>query len=334
MVGEVLRALVLVASLASIAHADPIVLRMAAVAPEGTSWARILKAFDQELGAATQGQIKMKWYLGGIAGDEVTSIERIRRGQLDGFAGAAACERLAPSIKVMRIPGVFLERPEHMYVMARLQPKLVEEFRRSGFEVLTLSPFGADILFSRTPFHSWNDLKSLKMWVWDTDSVMRELTTAMGLTTVPMPLDQVRQGLESGKLDGMFALPSAALAYQWSTRVKYFMDLHIDVLPGCMVVASRAFDRLSPVHQADLREAGARMGIRFGEAGRALDDALLGGLFEKQGLIKLPASESMRSAFFAAARVARDKAAPEVVPRALLDQVLGWLADYRAEHPR
>jgi TRAP-type C4-dicarboxylate transport system substrate-binding protein len=334
MVREVLRALVLLAALASTAHADPIVLRMAAVAPEGTSWARILKAFDQELAASTQGQVKMKWFLGGIAGDELAAVERIRRGQLDGFAGASACERLAPSLKVMRIPGVFFERREHQYVLARLQPRLVDEFRKSGFEVLTLSPFGADILFTRAPIRNWNDLKTLRMWVWDIDSVLRELTAAMGMNTVPLPLDQVRGALESGKVEGLLALPSAALAYQWSPRVKYFMDLRIDVLPGCMVLASRAFDRLPRVLQEDLRENGARMGIRFDEAGRALDDALMNGLFEKQGLIKLPTTESMRSAFFQASRAARDKAANDVVPRALLDQVLGWLADYRGEHPK
>jgi TRAP-type C4-dicarboxylate transport system substrate-binding protein len=322
------------ATACSVAHADPVVLRMATIAPDGTSWAREAKAFGREVEASTQGQVQVKWYFGGIAGDELAVGERIRRGQLDGAAAASLCEHLAPSLRVMRIPGVFQQRGEHQHVLARLRPRLVEEFHRAGFEVITLSPFGSDIVFTRAPVHSYSDLKLQRLWVWDLDQVTRDMTTAMGMSTVPRPLEVVRGELEAGKLEGMLALPSAALAYQWSTRVKYFMDLRINMLPGCLVIASRAFERMAPVIKDDVREAGARMAVRFDQSGRDIDNALINGLFEKQGLVKLPVSDALRSAFFQAARAAREKLAPELVSRALLEQVLGWLADYRGEHPR
>ena len=57
--------------------AEPTVLRMAAIAPEGTSWARELKAFARNLERATDGAVRVKWYLGGVAGDEAEEVERI-----------------------------------------------------------------------------------------------------------------------------------------------------------------------------------------------------------------------------------------------------------------
>ena len=60
------------------------VVRMATPAPEGTGWAREIHAISREVEAATHDGVKLKWYLGGIAGDELQMGERVRRDQLDG----------------------------------------------------------------------------------------------------------------------------------------------------------------------------------------------------------------------------------------------------------
>src|SRR4030095_14718138 len=56
---------------------EPVTLRMASVAPDGAAWAREFKAFAREVAASTQGQVQIKWYLGGIAGDELRQHERV-----------------------------------------------------------------------------------------------------------------------------------------------------------------------------------------------------------------------------------------------------------------
>src|SRR5271170_6030812 len=91
---------------ASPAQAEPVQLRMAAIAPEGTAWARELHALARDIEGQTDGRVTMKWYLGAIAGDELTSVERVRRGQLDGVGGALFCTRLAPSLWVVRLAGL------------------------------------------------------------------------------------------------------------------------------------------------------------------------------------------------------------------------------------
>src|SRR3569832_1047536 len=60
-------------------------------APEGTLWARELHTIGREGGAATGGQLQLKFYLGGIAGDEMQSLARVHKAQLDGEAGALFC---------------------------------------------------------------------------------------------------------------------------------------------------------------------------------------------------------------------------------------------------
>ncbi|MCU1282382.1 MAG: putative dicarboxylate transporter, partial [bacterium] len=61
------------------------VLRLATVAPEGTSWARQLYVLANEVEAATHGELGIKYYWGGMAGDEDVVADRVRKHQLDGI---------------------------------------------------------------------------------------------------------------------------------------------------------------------------------------------------------------------------------------------------------
>src|SRR5581483_10382962 len=123
-------ALSLVGLLASAAQADPTVLRMATVAPAGTGWARELNAFAREIEANTAAQVKVKWYFGAIAGDDMQMGERIRRDQLDGAAsGGPLCEQLAPTMRVLRVSGLLTDYREAFYTLSRLNGTLEEEMR-------------------------------------------------------------------------------------------------------------------------------------------------------------------------------------------------------------
>src|SRR3954463_7446180 len=87
-------------------------LRLATIAPEGSAWARELAAYARDVDESTHGAVRIKIYYSGIAGDEFTVLDRIRREQLDGALASESCTRLAPSMKVTRIVGLFQTREE------------------------------------------------------------------------------------------------------------------------------------------------------------------------------------------------------------------------------
>ena len=322
-----------VLGLSSLAQAEPVTLRMAGIAPEGTMWAREVKVFARDVEAATYGAVLVKWHLGGIAGDELTIIDRIRRGQLDGEAGAGFCERLAPSLRVLRLVGLIERRDELRYVINKLRPRLEAEMAKNGFVSLGFSSFGAPILMTRRPVATMDELRRTRLWVWSEDDVPRRSLQRLGVPVVTADVTQAAALYADGKTDGFVSIPLGGLGFQWSTQARYFTEIPIGILPGCMVVSQRAFDALPIEHQALVRSAGAKMLVHFEEMGRVQDDALLGGLFEKQGMKRVPVSEAMRDQFFSEARRAREEVAREVSSPELLQQVLTWLADFRAESP-
>ena len=326
------RALALLLLAATTGQAAPIRLRMAGVAPEGTTWAREVHGLSRDVEAATDGQVIMKWYLGAIAGDELEIIDRIKRGQLDGEAGAAFCERLAPSIRVLRLIGLLEGRDELRWVMTRMRHRVEAEMGKQGFVGLGFASFGAPILMTRNPVRSMDDLRKTRLWVWTEDDVVQMVLKQMGIPTVPTRLEDAARAYAEGKVDGFVTIPAGALAFQWSSQARYFTELPIGFLPGCLVVSQRAFDALPIAQQTAIRGAGAKMLAHFEDSGRTMDDQLLGGLFDKQGMKRVEVSPGFRDAFFSEARKARDTVAPQIAPKELMTTVLSWLADYRAEH--
>ncbi len=324
--------IVVALGLSSFGRADPVTLRMAGVAPEGTMWAREVHVFAREVDAATHGAVVMKWYLGGIAGDELTAVERVRRGQLDGEAGGGFCERLAPSLRVLRLVGLVERRDELRYIINKLRPRLEAEMTKNGFVSLGFSSFGAPILMTRRPVTTMDELRHTRLWVWSEDDVAGRSLQRMGVPVVTADVAQASTLYGEGKTDGFVSIPLGGLGFQWSTQARYFTEIPVGILPGCMVIAQRAFDALPIEHQTAIRSAGAKMLVHFEESGRLQDAALLDGLFDKQGMKRVPVSPALHDQFFEAARHEREAVAAEVSSPELLRQVLNWLADYRAEH--
>ena len=323
-----------VAIAAATARAEPVTLRMASVAPEGSAWANLLRGFAREMAVATHGDVLVKWYLGGVTGDEPETFAAIKQGHLDGMAsGGMICERLAPSMRIQGLAGVFQSRGETAYVMERLRATIEDETRHAGFEMVIISGLGPEVIFTRTPVRKMSELQKLKMWQWSADEVGITVARAMGLTIVPTELDAAAKAYDEQRIDGFITIPTAALAFQWSTQARYITDLRPGYLTGCVAMTHRAVDRVPPAHRAVLRALYAKYDALFQDVGRREDDALLGGLLQKQGLTPVRPSEGFRSEFFEAARAARERTAGRLLPRALVDRVLKLLADYRAEHP-
>src|SRR5262245_43456715 len=128
--------------------AEPVTLRMASIAPEGTAWAREFHALAREVATTTQQQVQIKWYLGGIAGDEVQSHERVQRDQLDGvISGGMLCQRLAPSMRAASIVGLFRNGDEAHFVHGKLKPFVDAELAKAGYANLAEAGIGFSVIF-------------------------------------------------------------------------------------------------------------------------------------------------------------------------------------------
>jgi TRAP-type C4-dicarboxylate transport system substrate-binding protein len=308
------------------------VIRLSSIAPEGTGYARQLRAFASETLAETDGRVRIKLYFNAVAGDEYQAWQRVERGQLDAVASAAMlCERLAPSMRVMRLPGMFRNRDEAMSVLGRMKPLTDREFEHAGARNLGELMIGPVILFSRDPMRSLGEIRKHTMWIWDADQVMTPIYGALGFNVLPLSINDAGPAFEQHRHDGFTATPAAALAFQWTTLARYYEPITVAYLVGCMVVANRAFDELSLKDQQAVQGAAAKALAHMNEVGLEMDTQLLGGLFEKQGLRRVPISSTMQveyevsSARARAALMAAHRVDPELVGKVeqMLNEIRG-----------
>ena len=61
-------------------------LKIATVTPEGSQWMKDMRSSAIEIKERTEGRVKIKYYGGGIKGDDAKVLAQIRIGQLQGGA--------------------------------------------------------------------------------------------------------------------------------------------------------------------------------------------------------------------------------------------------------
>jgi TRAP-type C4-dicarboxylate transport system substrate-binding protein len=309
------------------------VLRLATIAPDGTSWAREMRAFAQEVADATQNDIAVKLYFGGIAGDDLQSLERVQRGQLDGLGAVTACEKLAPSLRVARIPALYQNRDEVIHIAKWLRPTLEQEFAQNGFVYMGHSVVGKIMVAARRPVRSLAELKATRLWTWNYDLVTGAVYKEMGLNLVPAPIDNASQLYSEGKIDGFLAMPSAMLAFQWSAQAHHMTEVGSNYLVACLMFSDKSISKLPLPQQQIMRSATAKLSVRLEQVGTEMDEKLMNGLFGRQGLSTSVVSDAFRDDFWRAAKDAADRLGDKLVPRELLKRVIIQLTEYRSQHP-
>jgi TRAP-type C4-dicarboxylate transport system substrate-binding protein len=323
---------------AALADAPPppphkVVLRLSTVAPDGTSWARELRAFGRELSDATNGEVTTKWFFGGIAGSDTESLERVKRDQLDGIgSGGVGCSKLSPSFAALHLPGLYRGREEVRYVAGQLRGLFEEEFHKAGLVYLGHAVLGPNLLFSRRPLRSFADVKREKLWVWDTDEATARSLTEVGLNLHPASIENGGTLYAEGRIDGFVAMPVAMLAFQWSTQAKYVTDLPTNYLVSCVMLTEKVFDKLTPQQQQATRSAVAKLSLRLEEVGEDTDKKLLAGGFGRQGLTAISPSDALKTEWWNSTAAAIDRLGDKLVPATLRKRIAEILQTKRAAH--
>ncbi len=152
-------------------------VKIAALIPEGTSWGNSIKQFAKEVETATKGEVTVKVYYGGVAGDEPDVLRKIRIGQLHGgiFTGKTLAE-IYPDVRVMEIPFSFYDDQKKAgKVMANLTPKFNAGLKQKGFVNLGFYELGLVYLVSTKKVTNLNEMKGIKIWSWEGDELSRAM---------------------------------------------------------------------------------------------------------------------------------------------------------------
>src|SRR6478735_542324 len=97
-------AVMILAAAMSLLSAPPLraqtVIKIATLAPEGSSWMRLLRSWASAVDTRTEGRVKVRLYGGGSQGDERDVLRKIRLAQLSGAAVTGiGLSAIAPEVR-------------------------------------------------------------------------------------------------------------------------------------------------------------------------------------------------------------------------------------------
>ena len=269
-------------------------LKIATIAPDGTRWMQEMRDGAATVAERTAGRVKFKFYPGGVMGNDATVLRKIRAGQLHGgaFTGGSL-EAVYPDITVYSLPFLFRDYTEIDTVRERLDPVLARGLETNGMAALGISEGGFAYLLSDSSVPSVAELHNKKVWIPEGDKVGKAALRAANATPVPLPIADVYTGLQTGLVDTVASTPSAAIAFQWHTRMRYATDLPLTYLIGVLAIDQGAFAALSAADQAVLREVMGAVFRRLGQANRE-DNAAARAALEERGLVFVPPTPEQR----------------------------------------
>jgi len=232
-----------------------VTLKIATLVPDGTHWMKTMRAAGKEIQQRTRDRVKLRFYPGGVMGNDNSVLRKIRAGQLHGGAlTAGGLSALYPDIQIYSLPFLFQSLDEVDYVRKRMDSKIIQGLKDKGFVCYGLNEGGFVYVMSQAPITSVENLKQHKVWSPEGDPLSQIAFKSLGVTPIPLPLTDVLTGLQTGLIDTIGAAPVAAIALQWHTRISYLTDAPIMYLYGALVLRERALKKLSSADRQILRD--------------------------------------------------------------------------------
>ena len=316
------------ANASNAAASGPVVIRYASLAPPGSAFGKILKAWARQFKKETQGRAEMRLYTGGSQGDERDFIRKIRAGQLDAAGiSTTGMSMIVRPILVLTAPGLITEFEQLYYVRSKLSDRFVEMFRTGGFELLAWGDGGQNRLFSTQRFEKPSDLKSVRPWAWKDDPVFAGYLNVIGANPVRVGANEVYGGLQTRMIDTVPASCIVAVAVQWYTKLNYMAKQNLNLIIGGSIIKKEVFEELRPEDRKILVDTAER-------AARAMDkivvrdDARARRTLVERGIEEVDLTPH-KAEWDDVARRTRVALAGRVYSKSLLDEVTKLAAEKR-----
>ncbi|MEW8354341.1 MAG: TRAP transporter substrate-binding protein DctP [Candidatus Thiodiazotropha sp.] len=305
-------------------------LKIATLAPDGTSWMKEMRAAAKQIQQQTEGRVRIKFYPGGVMGNDNSVLRKIRVGQLHGGAitggGLSAIYRDA---QLYTLPFQFRNLQEVDAVRQVMDPLIIAGLKNEGYVSFGLSEGGFAYLLSNRPVKTTKNMRELKIWIPEGDEINANMFQALGISPVPLPLTDVLTGLQTGLIDTIASAPVGAIALQWHTRVNYLTQVPLAYLYATLVLTETAFNKLQKPDRSVVREILGATFDRIDRQNRMDNEKALAAL-QKQGIEFVSPSADQQQAWEQHANTTLNKLSEEkLFSKAMFSRMQTLVQQYR-----
>ena len=318
-----------------VSAAPTVSIKLATLAPSGTSYDLILRQMGEKWRKTTNGEVNLRVYPGGNQGSEADIVRRMNVDQLQAaMLSVGGLSEIDPTATALQeIPMLFNSLDEETYVRDKMRADFERRLLAKGFVALFWGDSGWVRFFSRNPGIKPDDFKSMKIFVTASNSA-KEMQIIQGLGYKPVALDWADAliQLQTGGVDAVPAPPILALSGQYYTVVKHMTEVNWAPLVGATVVTKRAWDAIPQATRDVMASAAVDAGKQIQDASRKESDEAVDTMKKKWGLSVHAMTPELQQQWRTFAEAVYPKIRGSMVPPEVFDEARRLVAEYRASH--
>lgn len=309
--------------------ADGQIVKLATLAPEGSSWHNILKETAAQWKTISGGKVTLRIYAGGTQGDDPDVVRKMKLGVLNaGVLTSVGVAEIDNSVYALGVPLMFESDEEVYAILEKMRPKLEASIEKQGFIILNWADAGWVHFFTQKPVAAPDDLKALKLFTWQGDAKAVSAWKSAGFNPVPLPSTEIATALQTGLVTALGVPPQVAVISQYYNQAKNMTDLKWQLLLGASVISKKTWEQIP----ADIRPA---LKAAAEDAGKKMRAEVIASLakdveaMKKRGLNVVAVDAKARAAWQKAAEAMYPQVRGPIVPAEAFDEALRYRDEYR-----
>ena len=313
------------------AEAQNVLVKMATLVPDGSSWHLILKETADEWSKISGGRVTVRLFAGGVAGDDPDVVRKMRLGTLQaGLLTSVGVAEVDKSVYALGVPLMFRSYEEVYTVLEKMRPRLEASLEAKGFVVLNWADGGWVHFFTQKPVATPDDLRALKLFTWAGDPKSVEVWRSAGFNPVPLPATEISTALQTGLVNALGCPPQVAVISQYYNHAKNMTDLPWQLLLGATLINKSTWEKIPadirPALLEATRAAGARLQAEIRKSGQRDVEAM-----KKRGLNVVAVDDKARELWQKTAESLYPRVRGPIVPADAFDEAQRLRDEYRKD---
>ncbi|QQO08560.1 TRAP transporter substrate-binding protein DctP [Breznakiella homolactica] len=249
------------------------VLKIASIAPENTPYGEFLNRMAREWRDATNGEVEVRIYHNGVAGNEDDVLRKLKLNQLQGGVFTSlGLNAITPEVMALSCPFFIRDNDEMNLVMSNLRGDFEEKIGDKGFVPVAWTNAGWVKLFSKTPVFVPSDLKSQKLGTSASEPELTQAFKTLGYNMIPINMNELLMALNSGMVDAIYQSPMMVAGLQIFTIAKNMASINIAPVVGSVVLNRNAWRSIPDKYKPRLMEINRQLERDFGSSIAKLED--------------------------------------------------------------
>lgn len=305
--------------------------KLASLAPKSIGWAKhIREIIHPALSKATNGNVELNWFWGGVMGNDKDYIQKMKIGQLHGaaFSGQGVV-LVCPEMAVLELPFLFNDYEEVDYIRKKMIPTFDRYVEKRGYKLIVWADQDFDQIYSvNFKMDRLEDFRKARFLTWY-GPMEHKLLTTLGSSPVPVNVTEVSPSILQGVGDALIAPAIWVIGSQLYGKFKYVNPVQIRYSPTAVFVTMEAWNSIPQNYQNNIMAMRNKEAYEFRKKTRedskkSFDAMVNYGLHvaemkpEELNLLKKESTKIW------------NEMAGHDFPRELLDEVLANLKQYRS----